>query len=248
MKKSTYFKKMMLFPMTALLAAYLLTACGNAENTVSQTEDSGITESATETDVPMGTDADDTASEAAGEEAPEAVETPENAEELFTVDITDNLSDTENIIIGNTASPDAYCGMIEIHLEETLLERAKEIKVGSTYVFTVKPMMTMSIPPQVVAVDFAPAGEADLEALEAARREVSNFNECMENYQEMSLEDIIADANFNYPIWTQEEIAEYNRFITEKGYTEGSSPVSYVKLRAELNGSMFGASMTEPGE
>lgn len=254
-----HLKKLTLFLCLTLLSASLLTACGAAQEeskTASDaaadaetldTEDSRaeINETPTET---AETELNETPAETEESENTEGTQGSETVENIrVIVDVTDNLTGTENLIIGNTAGPDVYSGAIEIHLHDSLLARADEIKPGNTYVFTVGPMMTMSIPPQVSAIDFVPASEADIEVLEDARREISNFKECMEQYRSMSeepnfLENVIADANFNYPVWTQEEIAEYNAFLIEKGYNEDSGIISYVKLRDELNGSIFGDS------
>lgn len=258
-----HLKKLTLFLCLTLLSASLLTGCGAAREepeTASdiaadaETENSDQTASEAETNETLSeteTELSETSTEAETEETENAEATQEGSETAenirFTVDVTDNLTGTENLIIGNTAGPDVYSGAIEIHLHDSLLARADEIKPGNTYVFTVGPMMTMSIPPQVSATDFVPASEADIEALEDARRKISNFKECMEQYWSMSedpnfLENVIADANFNYPVWTQEEIAEYNAFLIENGYTGDSGIISYVKLRDELNGSIFGDS------
>lgn len=254
-----HLKKLTLFLCLTLLSASLLTACGAAQKeskTASDaaadaetldTEDSRAETNETPTET-AETELNETPAETEESENTEGTQGSETVENIrVIVDVTDNLTGTENLIIGNTAGPDIYSGAIEIHLHDSLLARADEIKPGNTYVFTVGPMMTMSIPPQVSAIDFVPASEADIEVLEDARRKISNFKECMEQYRSMSeepnfLENVIADANFNYPVWTQEEIAEYNAFLIEKGYTEDSGIISYVKLRDELNGSIFGDS------
>lgn len=164
----------------------------------------------------------------------------------FTVDITDNLIAESGMIVGNTSTAENYSGIIEIYLADELIEKAAEtIEVGKTYVFTVQPMMTMSIPPQTTAVDFAEASSEEIQKLEEIRGNVSNFKDCMESYQNMSLEEIIGDANFNYALWTQEEIGEYITFIEEKGYTEDSEIKSYVATRENLNGSIPGAATAE---
>ena len=62
---------------------------------------------------------------------------------------------------------------------------------------------------------------------------------------DMSLEEIIGDANFNYALWTQEEITEFIEFIGEKGYTDDSEVKSYVATRENLSGSISGASTAD---
>lgn len=245
-----HLKKLTHFLCLTLLSASLLTACGAAQEEPETASDAATDTEALETEDNRA-DADETPAEPETSENTEGTPDSETAENIrFTVDVTDNLIGTEDLIIGNTAGPDVYSGAIKIYLQDSLLEKAKEIEPGNTYVFTVGPMMTMSIPPQVTATDFVPASESDIEALEDARREISNFKECMEQYRSMSeepdfLENVIADANLNYPIWTQEEITEYNAFLIEKGYTEDSGLISYVKPRDELNGSIFGDSYTD---
>lgn len=161
----------------------------------------------------------------------------------FIVDITDNLAAGSKQVVGNTAAYEGYCGIIELNLDDNLAKRAEsEIQPGKTYVFTVKPMMTMSIPPQMPAIDFAPASEEDIRELEEIRKTISNYDECMESYETMPLAEIIQDANQNYALWTQEEITEYVEFITEKGYTDDAGVKSYVKIRAELDGSIISES------
>ena len=146
----------------------------------------------------------------------------------------------------STSTSDGYSGIIEIYLAEELIEKAAEtIEVGKTYIFTVQPMMTMSIPPQTTAVDFVEASQEDIQYLEEIRKTISNFKDCMESYQNMSLEEIIGDANFNYALWTQEEITEFIEFIGEKGYTDDSEVKSYVATRENLSGSISGASTAD---
>ena len=84
------------------------------------------------------------------------------------------------------------------------------------------------------------ARQEDIDALEAVRSEISNYEERRAEYETMELPDIIEDANWNYPLWTQEEIRDYQDFLKEKGYTEDSEKKSYVNIREELNGSVAG--------
>lgn len=226
---------------TLLLTMTLLTACGAADSATpapAPVQDSAETETPQpETETPE--------TEAVAEDSTEeaAEETGSTETISFIVDITDNMSAESNTVIGNAAATaENYAGIMEIHLDDALAEQAKdEIEVGKAYVFTIGPAMTMSIPPQVTALDFAPATEEDLARLEEVRAEVSNFQDCMKSYESMSLEEIVQDANLNYALWTQEEIQEFTEFITQKGYTEDSEIKSYVNLREDLNGSLPGA-------
>lgn len=225
--------------MTLSAAALLLTSCAASDKAESVPE-----EIPAETEnISAETDKEET--ETLPEEtSPTEENSSQDTEKMtFTVDITDNLAADMALVIGNTATEQSYCGIIEIHLDDTLSERAaREIRTGKTYIFTVEPMMTMSIPPQVTATDFTPADEEDINRLEEVRKAVSNYSECMDSYQSMSLEQIIQDANLNYALWTQDEILEFTQFIAEKGYTDDSEIKSYVKIRDELNGSISGFS------
>lgn len=223
--------------LTALLLSAVLTGCGAADNT---NEVPAQETTAAETETTQKTESTET--EEASETTTEETETAQEQEDMtFTVDITDVITTDGYTIIGNTATTENYSGIIEIHLDDTLAEQAQdEIQVGKTYVFTVAPMMTMSIPPQVSAMSFTAATEEDIAALEEARAGISNFKDCMTAYETMSLEEIIQDANFNYALWTQEEITEFETFLTEKGYTEDSEIKSYVKTRENLDGSVPG--------
>ncbi len=232
-------KMQILSTLMVLSVSALLTACQTpdsaetaADPTAAETAESiPAQETAAETE--------STSAETAAEE--ETIPAVENMS--FTVDITDNHAAEMGLVIGNTATKDNYCGMIEIHLDEALAEKAaQEIQIGKTYLFTVQPMMTMSIPPQVAALDFTPADDQEIAKLEEIRKTVSNYTECMETYQDMELEQIIQDANMNYALWTQEEIAEFTEFIAQKGYTDDFKVKSYVKIREELSGSIAGFS------
>ena len=236
-------KKQKLFTLIILVSfGMMLTACAknNAEQAPEQTETAAETESTVEetenTEPEMPEDETASSEEIAPEESADVSEKIQ-----FTVDVTDNLADENGMIIGNTSSAEGYCGIVEIHMDEALLQRAaEEIQTGKTYVFTVKPMMTMSIPPQIIATDFALATEEEINRLEEVRKTISNYKDCMETYKTMSLEEIIQDANFSYALWTQEEIGEFLEFIAEKGYTDDSDIKCYVKQRADLNGSVPG--------
>mgnify|MGYP002515984316 CR=1 FL=1 len=132
--------------LTALLLSAVLTGCGAADNT---NEVPAQETTAAETETTQETESTET--EEASETTTEETETAQEQEDMtFTVDITDVITTDGYTIIGNTATTENYSGIIEIHLDDTLAEQAQdEIQVGKTYVFTVAPMMTMSIPPQV---------------------------------------------------------------------------------------------------
>ncbi len=229
--------KLRLLTTMILMTVSLCTGCRTAD---SQNE---VPAPETETTDETGQAAEETPVEEvpAPEEAP-----PADVKETqqFVVDVTDNLIAQNNIIIGNAAAVHGYCGIMEFHLDDALAKTAlEEIKVGHTYLFTIPPMMTMSLPPQVTLLEYEEASERDIQAAEEIRAQVSGFKDAMIAYESMSLEQIIDDANFSYALWTQEEIREYQKFLAEKGYTEGSTPISYVKVREELSGSVPGGAM-----
>lgn len=221
------------------MSIVLLTACGT-QNEKENTPAAEQTESALEeTQTP---ESESTESE---EEAAQETETEEAAQETdeLTVDVTDVVEAADDVItvIGNTAEKEGYSGIIELNVPSALPQQAElTLEAGKSYVFTVKTMMTMSIPPQMPVTAVREAGQEDIDALEAVKSEISNYAERRAEYEKMELSDIIEDANWNYPLWTQEEIKEYQDFLKEKGYTENSEKKSYVNIREELNGSVAG--------
>lgn len=172
----------------------------------------------------------DTTDEIKADESKNECGTLDNME--YIVDITEIVENTdENTLelMGNTSTEKGYSGIIQIKEKESGL--FSNITVGNTYVITTTPMITMSIPPQVTAIEVKEALESDIETLENIRKEVSNYAECMLDYEEMTLEEIINNANINYATWTQEEIKEYIDFIKKKGYNEEYTVKSVVHNR-----------------
>ena len=246
-------KKRQILLFMLLASALVFTACGKKEEADSSSQQETASQETESTEEQI---TEETGDIGASEEEVETEENENSVEENaaenglenvpFTVDITDNLIGERGMVIGNTSTSDGYSGIIEIYLAEELIEKAAEtIEVGKTYIFTVQPMMTMSIPPQTTAVDFVEASQEDIQYLEEIRKTIYNFKDCMESYQNMSLEEIIGDANFNYALWTQEEITEFIEFIGEKGYTDDSEVKSYVATRENLSGSISGASTAD---
>lgn len=184
------------------------------ENDVEETESETETEEIIETDT---------------SEQEETYGTLENME--FIVDVTDIVKDdsTQVMIVGNTATYKSYSGTIELWAKESVDTSA--IEIGKTYVFTTTPMMTMSLPPQVVAIKAVEATAEDIETLEKIKEKVSTYAESMLKYKDMELDEIVSHANHNYGTWTQEQIKQYIEFIEEKGYSEENKIKSIVKLR-----------------
>lgn len=228
-----------------LFTATMLTGCiaansedpAQAQDAAIETAVSETNPAEAETDTAKNTETETATTDTADETESQAAEETMT----FIVDITDNLIAESGKVIGNTTTAENYSGIMEIYLDSPLLEKAQtDIQVGKTYLFSIPPMMTMSLPPQVTALDYTPATEEDIARLEEIRMDVSNFQDCMSAYETMSLEQIIQDANFNYALWTQEEIVQFRELIAEKGYTEDSEIKCYVKVREELNGSVPG--------
>lgn len=176
------------------------------------------------------------------EDIPEQDETSfgtlENIE--YTVDLTDIYPYDENVLVGNTSTLQGYSGVIIINITDHLSYELEslELEKGKTYIVTASPMITMSLPPQVSAIDIREATESEIEILEKTREIVSNYDECMERYESLDLDQIISDSNSNYATWTQEQIAEFKEYLVEKGYTDDYEVHSYVELRPDLNGSI----------
>lgn len=151
----------------------------------------------------------------------------------FMVDILEDNVQEEGIIVGNTATLDGYSGQIIVYIDENVLNNNNllEFNKGEVWKFIVKPMMTMSIPPQVTAVDFEKLDDSNIEKFEEIKSQVSTFKVQMIDYEQMELDSIIMDANMNYATWTQEEIIEFQEFIKNKGYTEENELKSIIRNR-----------------
>jgi hypothetical protein len=156
----------------------------------------------------------------------------------YIVDISDNYLDEEGVLVGNTSTLNGYSGVIIINVNDDLKDELDDIEIGKSYKVETTPMITMSLPPQVVAVHVTEATEDEMEELEKTREVISNYEECMSKYKDMSLSDIINNANMNYATWTQEQIEEFISYINKKGYSEDYEVHSYVALKADLNGSV----------
>lgn len=150
----------------------------------------------------------------------------------FIATVTDILTDDKQSVIKcNTATENGYSGILEISCED---DENKGIDIGNTYKFEVGPMMTMSIPPRVIMVKYENASEKDIETLNNNKVNISNYVESMLNYQNMSLDDIIADSNIQYAIWTDEEIEEFQAFISGLGYNSDYEKESLVKTSEQM--------------
>jgi hypothetical protein len=156
----------------------------------------------------------------------------------YTVDLTDIFPDDYNVLVGNTSTLQGYSGIIVINISDYLSYKLESIELekGKTYVVTTSPMISRSIPPQVTAIDIVEATDSEIDILEKTREIVSNYDDCMSKYADMSLDDIISDSNSNYATWTQQQIYEFKEYLTEKGYTDDYELHSYVELRPNLDG------------
>lgn len=144
----------------------------------------------------------------------------------FIVDVSSLDYETDEIL-GTTATLDGYSGNLVIHTIE-LDDRG--IEIGKTYVIETLPMISMTNPPDVTAVEIVQATDEDIEDLENIREQISNYAECMYDYNNMEPSDIIEHANREYGKWTQWEILKYLDFLDKLGYNEGNK----VKLRENV--------------
>ena len=145
----------------------------------------------------------------------------------FTVDVIDLDYETDEIL-GTTATLDGYSGKLVIHMID--LDN-RGIEIGKTYVIETLPMISMTNPPDVTAVEIVQATEEDIDELENIREQISNYAECIYDYNNMEPDDIIEHANKEYGKWTQWEILKYLDFLDKLGYNEGNE----VKLRENLH-------------
>ena len=144
----------------------------------------------------------------------------------FIIDILEIDLDSHKLVC-NTATLDGYSGKLIVYTED--IENLENLDID-TYVLESLPMISMTNPPSVTAVDIQKATDADVKELEAIREKISNYTECMYDYSNMEPADIIKHANNEYGKWTQWEILKYLDFLDKLGYNEGNE----VKLRDNL--------------
>lgn len=155
----------------------------------------------------------------------------------FIIDVT--LVDIDNNTFkGNTSTDNGYSGIIEFKLSDNALENLSiDIKQGNTYVVEASPMIETGTNdlPLITVTSLSVATEDDINKLEEIRGTVSTFKRKLIEYNSMSLEEIINDANTSYATWTQDEIKEYIKLIEDKGYTDKTKDKSYVCLRESIS-------------
>lgn len=155
----------------------------------------------------------------------------------FIIDVT--LVDIDNNTFrGNTSTDKGYSGIIEFVLSDNALENLSiDIKQGNTYVVEASPMIetVTSDLPLITVTSLSVATEDDINKLEEIRGTVSTFKRKLIEYNSMSLEEIINDANTSYATWTQDEIKEYIKLIEDKGYTDEANYKSYVCVRESIS-------------
>ena len=155
----------------------------------------------------------------------------------FIIDVT--LVDIDNNTFkGNTSTDNGYSGIIEFKLSDNALENLSiDIKQGNTYVVEASPMIETGTNdlPLITVTSLSVATEDDINKLEEIRGTVSTFKRKFIEYNSMSLEEIINDANTSYATWTQDEIKEYIKLIEDKGYTDKTKDKSYVCLRESIS-------------
>lgn len=156
---------------------------------------------------------------------------------FYTIDITyANIED--NSYIGNTATEKDYSGIIRFSLSDLANENIEEKPVvGNTYIVEASPMIDITNGndyPSLTVVGFIEASEDDIQELENIKSTVSNYQRKLIDYNTLSLDDIITDANESYATWTQVEIVKYIELISNMGYTEDSNIRSLVSLREDI--------------
>lgn len=155
----------------------------------------------------------------------------------FIIDVT-LVDNSNNTFKGNTSTDNGYSGIIEFKLSDNALENiCIEIEQGNTYVVEASPMIETGTDdlPLITVTNLSLATEDDINKLEEIRGTVSTFKRKLIEYNSMSLEEIIRDANISYATWTQDEIKEYIKLIEDKGYTDESKEKSYVCLRESIS-------------
>lgn len=155
----------------------------------------------------------------------------------FIIDVT-LVDNSNNTFKGNTSTDNGYSGIIEFKLSDSALENiCIEIEQGNTYVVEASPMIETGTDdlPLITVTNLSLATEDDINKLEEIRGTVSTFKRKLIEYNSMSLEEIINDANTSYATWTQDEIKEYIKLIEDKGYTDKTKEKSYVCLRESIS-------------
>ena len=155
----------------------------------------------------------------------------------FIIDVT-LVDNSNNTFKGNTSTDNGYSGIIEFKLSDNALENiCIEIEQGNTYVVEASPMIETGTDdlPLITVTSLSLATEDDINKLEEIRGTVSTFKRKLIEYNSMSLEEIINDANTSYATWTQDEIKEYIKLIEDKGYTDKTKEKSYVCLRESIS-------------
>lgn len=155
----------------------------------------------------------------------------------FIIDVT-LVDNSNNTFKGNTSTDNGYSGIIEFKLSDNALENiCIEIEQGNTYVVEASPMIETGTNdlPLITVTSLSVATEDDINKLEEIRGTVSTFKRKLIEYNSMSLEEIINDANTSYATWTQDEIKEYIKLIEDKGYTDKTKDKSYVCLRESIS-------------
>lgn len=154
----------------------------------------------------------------------------------YIIDITYVNSD-DNTYRGNTSTDNGYSGIIEFKLSETALNKTNmSIELGNTYNVDASPMIETNTDglPLITVTNIEMASNDDIDSLEDIRKAISSYTRKRIEYNSMSLDNIIIDANSSYATWTQDEIKDYIDFINSKGYTASNDIKSLVCLREDI--------------
>lgn len=144
--------------------------------------------------------------------------------------IVDNLCIISSAeVSADTATETEYTGKIKI---DTTAINITELDTSKTYKVIAEPLISMSNPPEIIAISIDEASEYDLGRLDKIRSNISNYEDLKIKYNSMGLDSIIENANENYICWTQAERIEYVDFIKSLGYTDDNA----VKNKVFING------------
>ena len=239
MKKHEVIVDILIKILALLLVLYFILLCikgtlySNSDNAYESTESiiENIDSVATREKVDTMTDSDDITSE-------DTEETFGTLDKLhYIIDVTYVNSD-DNTYKGNTSTRDGYSGIIEFRLSDTALDKISiDIEIGNTYTVDASPMIETSTDnlPYITVTNIEVASSDDIDNLEDIRKEVSTYTRKRIEYNSMTLNEIVIDANSSYATWTQDEIKDYISFIDSKGYTDSNDEKSLVCLRDDIS-------------
>lgn len=154
----------------------------------------------------------------------------------FIIDIT-HADSKNNLYRGNTATSKSYSGIIYFYFTDKAINGLNiHINTGDTYIVEASPIIDTDEHgfPLLSAVNYKKASKDDIKKLDNIRKDISNYKRKKLDYRDMTLDEIIDDANISYATWTQDEIKEYIKYIKTLGYSDKHKKKSYVTLRDNI--------------